>query len=413
MRNTIAFAAVLAFAFGATGLAQSNVALNSSFEYPAFGDPAHAADWQVHGWWPAGYSRIAVPDAWDNGYVLELRNPAGTTPRRAGAVQTRVFNPPTTDPLRIRAFVRVNGIPLTAQNGANIYCEITFSDGTRWYGPPWQMYWHKGTTPYWREMGFNTAHLGLNKPIQSVTVVPMLDATGAAQFDSVEIERFLPLARGAVTFMGDDGPISQYQKMFPILKSFGYPLSIAAVLNYIGKTGYMNDAQLREIQAAGGSIESHTVSHRDLAAAPAETMKSEIWWAMDQLRKRGYGARHLILPYGSYSPAVLEYAQWFHDSVRNTWRATNPAGTFRLDVRTHELQNTTAFDQAKSWIDEAARNRTWVIIMAHQVMDACPTGSAGTYCTTTSLLSLIAQYVASQPVDVVNYDTGFRLTQSN
>lgn len=65
-----------------------------------------------------------------------------------------------------------------------------------------------------------------------------------------------------LVFVYDDSPIQDYRKAFPVHHEEGAPACIAAVTDIIaGDTG-LNPAHLREVQADGWEVMSHTNTHR-------------------------------------------------------------------------------------------------------------------------------------------------------
>ena len=85
----------------------------------------------------------------------------------------------------------------------------------------------------------------------------------AALVDALEGRDTLPTRAVVITF--DDGWENQYRHAFPILRRFGLTATFFVFTTPIGKDGkLMTWQQLRELQAAGMTIGSHTRTHPDL-----------------------------------------------------------------------------------------------------------------------------------------------------
>ena len=82
----------------------------------------------------------------------------------------------------------------------------------------------------------------------------------AALVDALEGHDTLPTRAVVITF--DDGWENQYRHAFPILRRFGLTATFFVFTTPIGKdTKLMTWEQLRELQAAGMTIGSHTRTH--------------------------------------------------------------------------------------------------------------------------------------------------------
>lgn len=70
-----------------------------------------------------------------------------------------------------------------------------------------------------------------------------------------------------ITF--DDGYASMYSKLLPLVKEFGYPVTLFVYVDAVGsgrgeKT--MNWEKLREMDVSGIDIQAHSISHRDMSS---------------------------------------------------------------------------------------------------------------------------------------------------
>ena len=98
----------------------------------------------------------------------------------------------------------------------------------------------------------------------------------------------LPSRPVAITF--DDGGSDNYGVAFPILREHGFTATFFVITGYVGGRACMTWDQLREMQAAGMDIESHTVSHPDLRTLGAAGLAEELGRSREALG-HGVGSR--------------------------------------------------------------------------------------------------------------------------
>lgn len=105
----------------------------------------------------------------------------------------------------------------------------------------------------------------------------------------------------------DDGYVSGYSEAWPILKKFGYPVTMFVYTNYIGTGGKsISWQQLAEMRDEGVEIGSHTVSHDRLTAKKGRTDADYDAWLTNELRgskemlesRLRVTVRTLAFPYG-------------------------------------------------------------------------------------------------------------------
>jgi peptidoglycan/xylan/chitin deacetylase (PgdA/CDA1 family) len=125
----------------------------------------------------------------------------------------------------------------------------------------------------------------------------------------------------------DDGFRSVYEDAFPILKEFGYPGVLFLISSFvqIGDMPFytakneshrmaMNDAEIKEMQKSGLTVESHTVSHLNMGLeaekrTPADfkqLVHREIFYPIGFLKQK-FGQAPVVLayPYGVYNDVEL------------------------------------------------------------------------------------------------------------
>ena len=122
-----------------------------------------------------------------------------------------------------------------------------------------------------------------------------------------EIE--LPPKPVLITF--DDGYIDNYTNAFPILKKYNLHATIFIIPSFTSVyPGYMTWEQLKEMEANGITIESHTLTHPKLEELPDDEIRSELLNSKNLLEENlGHPIEFLAYPTGTYNLHIAGIAQ--------------------------------------------------------------------------------------------------------
>lgn len=112
----------------------------------------------------------------------------------------------------------------------------------------------------------------------------------------------------ALTF--DDGGLDNYTVAYPILREHGFVATFFVITGKVGGEGLMTWEQLKEMRAAGMSIQSHTRSHPDLTGLDAEALSTQLAGSrVDIEEKIGGSVSVLCYPSGAYDEGVMKAAR--------------------------------------------------------------------------------------------------------
>jgi peptidoglycan/xylan/chitin deacetylase (PgdA/CDA1 family) len=108
-----------------------------------------------------------------------------------------------------------------------------------------------------------------------------------------------PMSTIALTF--DDGTRDFLTAALPVLQEFALPATLYVSPLRVGKEGFLDWAELRQVQKAGIAIESHGLDHRSLGGLNSE----ELWRQVDQSRRMiedrlSHSVTSIAYPYGTY-----------------------------------------------------------------------------------------------------------------
>jgi peptidoglycan/xylan/chitin deacetylase (PgdA/CDA1 family) len=127
-----------------------------------------------------------------------------------------------------------------------------------------------------------------------------------------------PAGLAVLTF--DDGMDDNHAVVLPILADLGLTATVYVVTGLIGKPNpwmasgaavrMMNEAELRDLMAAGFEIGAHTVTHPDLSQLGYQACLSEMTESRQTLQRLlGTSVRTFAYPYCRYGSAALAAAE--------------------------------------------------------------------------------------------------------
>lgn len=108
-----------------------------------------------------------------------------------------------------------------------------------------------------------------------------------------------------ITF--DDGYSDNYTSAFPSLKNHGLKATFFVITDGVDDGYYMSSDMLKEMQAAGMSIENHTANHLELDKLSREDAYDSIKRGQEFLRNViGSDGNYLCYPVGKYNDETIE-----------------------------------------------------------------------------------------------------------
>lgn len=217
-----------------------------------------------------------------------------------------------------------------------------------------------------------------------------------------------------VVFTFDDGYISTYSNVLPILSARNIPGTSYIVTSWVGTTNFMTWDQINTLQNAyGWEIGSHSVSHPDLSTLPLSTLRTEVNGSISVLNENGILVNSLASPYGSYDNISLAEIRKVIPIHRGFWEREGE-NQIPYDVsqpKVQSVENGVTIAQIKGWIDSAVSNGTTLVLVFHEVLPNLDPNDP--YVTTISDLTAVADYVVQKQITPVTMRTGLAMTSSN
>jgi len=110
-----------------------------------------------------------------------------------------------------------------------------------------------------------------------------------------------------ITF--DDGELNNYQQAFPIITEYGWKAYFFVIVKRIGKEGYMNWSELKELHKAGMIIGSHGLTHEILTNLLDSQMEEELSASKKNLEiNLGIPIDTISIPRGFCNDKIIETA---------------------------------------------------------------------------------------------------------
>jgi peptidoglycan/xylan/chitin deacetylase (PgdA/CDA1 family) len=119
-----------------------------------------------------------------------------------------------------------------------------------------------------------------------------------------------PIPKKSVVITFDDGYVDNYLYAYPILKEFNFKATVFVIPKTIGKSKhYMTLTQLKELQANGIDIESHTLDHEKLTTLSYDKQLSTLKESKKTLENiLGKNVNYIAYPYAKYNSDTIKAA---------------------------------------------------------------------------------------------------------
>lgn len=177
-----------------------------------------------------------------------------------------------------------------------------------------------------------------------------------------------------VTFTFDDGYEEHYTVVFPIFEKHNVVATDYIITGLVGASfedqNLMDWDQIKELRDNGWEIGSHTINHKYLTTLNDEEIKEELKASKEALEEQGFDVKSLSIPYGDYNDNVRAIAEENYEYVRTSYGGTNTFSNIdKYNIKAYTITNSTSLEDIKTVIDEAKKNKQWLVIMVHLVRD--------------------------------------------
>jgi peptidoglycan/xylan/chitin deacetylase (PgdA/CDA1 family) len=244
----------------------------------------------------------------------------------------------------------------------------------------------------------------------SVTIFHLINSVGYLTVDNFYLNKTIPanqLAQGMVSLNFDDGWLSTYNNALPILNTAGLKSTnyiITSALEYTDE--YIDASQVLALQSAGHEIGAHSKTHPDLTKLSSAQLQDEVNGSKQDLLAIGVNqVLTFAYPYGEVNDSVVTATKNAgYIGARGVQPEFNTKETDPYLLESQSVEVNTTIDTIKSWIDTAVQNKTWVILVFHQVDH-----NGDQYSTTPETFQQIVDYLILKNVPVVTNASGLQI----
>lgn len=197
--------------------------------------------------------------------------------------------------------------------------------------------------------------------------------------------------RPLVSIEFDDGWKNAYDLGFPIVEEFGFRATQYVITQTTKWGGYMNDAEIKSLDARGHEIGSHTVSHPHLPQLSDSQIKTELQSSKNYLQNiLGKPVNLFVTPYCESDARVRTEASKLYTMLRNCDEEANTRQNFdAYNIRSYIVYDSTTNAEIQAWLNDAKVRNGWVVLVYHEVQQTPSNSWAVSPSTLRSQLKLV------------------------
>ncbi len=211
--------------------------------------------------------------------------------------------------------------------------------------------------------------------------------------DSIKIQKWFNADTSAFSFTFDDGFITDYEYVKPVLDSFNYKATFYVITGSLTDTlpgiwRYGTWQQFKQLHNEGHEIGSHTVTHPHMPnieigdTLTPGTMEYEAYQSKKTIDSIFTDTKCITFayPYAEYDSDVINVVKKYYKSARALDVDPNPSTLygnqyFKLNSKVVEFdlpRNSTQddedeFNDVVNWLNESIDSSGWAILMIHEV----------------------------------------------
>ena len=176
-------------------------------------------------------------------------------------------------------------------------------------------------------------------------------------------------ARGLVSATFDDSWEGQYTYGYPSMTAHNVPGTMFTCTSFVDSDPTrLTLAQLQAFQASGSEIGSHQVDHLDPTTLTPAQLTYQLTASKAWLEARFGPVYDYASPFGAYNATTIAAIQKYYWSQRTVDDGYNSISNFdQYTLKVKHLFNTTTPADVAGWLAQAKADKTWLILVFHQI----------------------------------------------
>jgi peptidoglycan/xylan/chitin deacetylase (PgdA/CDA1 family) len=223
-------------------------------------------------------------------------------------------------------------------------------------GTGWQQY--KGVFP-------------VPQDVKTVSVFFFLTNNGTVQTDDYQITpyQYVGFNRPIVTLTFDNGFEDNVTTALPTLDKYGFKVTYCYSTEYVEGQPPIQATDVLKIANDGNETCSHSVHHSDMTLESVPNLDYELSHSQSYLEAlTGQKVTDFLTPFGAYNSTVINEIKKYYNAHRTTdagYNSKDNLNPYKLLVQ--NMDPTTTLAQFQQWVNKAKADKTWLIIVYHQI----------------------------------------------
>jgi len=190
------------------------------------------------------------------------------------------------------------------------------------------------------------------------------------------IEISTRITNGMVSITFDDGLKNQFDYAFPLMKvrriKGTFYVTTDKIRDFSHDPSFMNIYELKNLQANGNEIGSHSKTHASLPSLPDERIHEECRFSKEVLQFYGFAADNFAYPYGDTNKHVNSIVSQYYRTGRSAYKKPYlmhlSSSQFELTGFAGETGDSSVLLRLQHIINLVALTNSYAIVFFHNVI---------------------------------------------